>query len=219
MIRYGLELPDPFELVVKGSEHLVGYACHKCGAAFLVHKRKDPALYEAERKHQREQAAEHCVKACPCGQLIERSYHLRCNACYAQMEADKEKARFEKAKKLTIEEYDGPVYWDGHSGDIGDGYFSDVEALLDYCEQEGRDVPEYAWACDKEEMKLNADGIVENATSNMFEDAYDHVPNKDIVSLQAYLDVWCKEVGLVTWSDDHGRAVLLREPEAPALTG
>jgi hypothetical protein len=130
------------------------------------------------------------------------------------MYAEKEQKWFEKSQKLRIEEYDGPVYWDGHAGDIGDGYFSDVDALLDYCEQEGMEVPEYVWACAKTDMRLDAESIVESAVEDMYEDAYDSIPNKAMVSLQAYLDTWAKEVNIVSWHDDHSRAVLLREPDA-----
>lgn len=220
----GRELPDPLELVVKGCEDTpIGYACPKCGASYLIHRRKDPKLYEADRQHQQEEAAAHCVKECVCGELIEQSYRLRCQACLAQMEADKEQKLFEKAQKLRIEEYDGPIYWEGHTGDMGDGYFSDVDALLDYCEQNGVEVPEYTWACEKNELKLHAEHIVENAVSDMYEDAYDSIPEKAIDSLQAYLDAWCKEVSIVSWSDDRSRVIILREQdvplEAPALAG
>jgi hypothetical protein len=220
MIRHERELPDPLELIVKGhDDHLIGYACPKCGAVFLVAKRSDPKMYEARKEDERNHAAEHCVKDCVCGKLIDRSYRLRCDACLAQMDADKEQKLFEKSKKLTIEEYDGPVYWEGRSGDMGDGYFSDVEALLDHCESEGMDPPDYVWTCDKNEMKLDAESIIENAVSEMYEDAFDSIPKKALDSLQAYLDVWCQEVNIVSWHDNHATAVLLREPEEPALTG
>jgi hypothetical protein len=212
MICQGRELPDPFDLVVKGHDEPVGYACPKCGAVFIVHNRKDEKLREADRKHQQEQAAVHCVKLCVCGQPTDGFCYLRCSACRAQMEADKEQARFEKAKKLTIEEYDGPVYWEGHSGTLGDGYFADVEDLLDHCEQEGMDPPDYVWTCDKDEMTLDAESIVEHAV----EDMYDSIPAKAIVSLQAYLDTWCKEVNIAGWSNNTANVVLLREPESPA---
>lgn len=211
------EVPDPLALIVKGTDHLIGYACPKCGAVFLVHKRADPKMYEASRQDEQAQAAAHCVKDCVCGKPIGQSYRLRCQECLAQMDADKERKWFEKSQKLRIEEYDGPVYWEGHSGDIGDGYFSDVDALLDYCESEGLEVPEYVWSCEKTDMKLDAHGIVENAVSDMYEDAYDHIPEKAMVSLQAYLDTWCKEVDIVSWHDDHSRSVLLREPEPAEL--
>jgi hypothetical protein len=73
------ELPDPLDLVVKGhADRTIGYACPKCGCVFIVSNRKDEAMREADRKHQQEQAAEHCVKDCVCGKPIEQSYRLRC---------------------------------------------------------------------------------------------------------------------------------------------
>jgi hypothetical protein len=220
MIRFGRELPDPLELVVKGhEEQLIGFACPKCGAAFLVHKREDPAVYAAHMADERDNAAVHCVKECVCGKPIERSYHLRCDACCAQMEVDKERKRFEKAEKFTIEQYDDPVYWEGHSASMGDGYFADIEEVLDYCENEGVDVPEYVWACTREDMKIDAQGVVECAVENMYEDAYDHIDDKAVAKLQAYLDVWCKEVAIVGWSEDNSRAILLHEHAQTASAG
>lgn len=218
----GVELPDPLEIIVKGREdHVVGYACQKCGCVFMVHKRSDPVLYEAGRLHEQKEAAQHCEKTCPCGQPIEDSYRLRCRACRDQLEKDKEKAHYEKSKKLTIEEYDGPVYWEGHIGDMGDGYFSDIDALLDYCEEEGVDVPDYVWACKKNELKLDAEGILENAVSDMYEDAYDSISEDARAQLQAYLNTWCNEQNICSWFDTQEFSIVLRErtestPPAPA---
>lgn len=214
----GIELPNPLELIVRGGDAPVGYACQKCGAAFLVHKHPNPRIYDSNRQHQKNEAAQHCVKECPCGRPIEDSYRLRCRDCRNQMEVDKEKARFEKSTKLAIEQVDGPLYWEGHVGSMGDGYFSDIDELLDYCEQDGVDVPEYVWACEEQKLGINAEHIVENAVSDMGEDAYDSVPEKAVDSLQAYLDVWCAEVGLSSWSPDYSRSVLLQE-DAVAQAG
>jgi hypothetical protein len=218
MKLHGLELTDPFELTIKGRDEPIGYACPKCGAVFLVNKSSNERLYESGRKRKQEEAASHCVKDCPCGKPIEDSYRLRCRACRDQMEADRERALFEKSTKLAIEQYDGPLYWEGHCGGMGDGYFGDVDDLLDYCELEGVDVPEYVWACTRHDLRLDADCIVEHAVSDMYEDAYDHVGQKAIDVLQAYLDAWCKEVAIVSWSSDTSRSILLREADT-ALTG
>jgi hypothetical protein len=211
-------LPEPLELVVKGREDSnIGYACPKCGAVFLVHKHADVRLYEAYKKEQQRRAASHCVNACPCGKPIEDSYRLRCRDCMAQMEVEKEKARFEKSAKLTIEQYDGPLYWEDHSASMGDGYFSGLDEVLDYCENEGVDVPEYVWACTRDDFKIDAQQVVEHALSDMYEEAFDSISEKAMQSLQGYLDAWCKETCIVGWSSDHSRAVLLHE--APAMTG
>ncbi len=207
----GVEFLDPLELVIKGSGTTVGYACVKCGASFLVRKHSDERIYEDNRKCRQEEAAQHCVKTCPCGKLIEDSYRLRCRACRQQIEVDKERAFFEKSAKLAIEQYDGVLYWEGHTGSLGDDYFSDIDEILDYCEQEGVDVPEYVWTCKPEEMQLDAERVIESAIWNMFEDARDYIPTKHVAALQAYLDVWCKEANVISWSRDRTRSVLLQE--------
>jgi hypothetical protein len=210
-------LPKPLELVVKGRADAVGYACPKCGASFLVHNRKNPERYEEERKRQYEESAGHCVKDCPCGKPIEDSYRLRCRGCMDQIEADKEAALFQKSRKLTIEEYDGPLYWEGHSASMGDGYFADIDEVLDYCEQEGADVPEYVWTCVRDDFKIEAETAVSHALSDMYEEAFESISEESLKHLQSYLDAWCKEQCIVGWHSDHSRAVLLHE--APAMTG
>lgn len=212
-------LPEPLELVVKGRESSsIGYACLKCGACFLVHNQfKNPDRYEEARKHEYKNAASHCMKSCPCGQPIEDSYRLRCRKCMALIEADKEIALFKKAQKLTIEQYDGPLYWEGHAASMGDGYFSGLDEVLDYCENEGIDVPEYVWACTRDDFKIEAETAVSHALSDMYEEAFDSISEKAMQSLQGYLDAWCKETAIVGWSSDHSRAVLLHE--ATAMTG
>lgn len=206
--------PPALDVIIRGQEDPVAYACPTCGQLFILSRRD--SVEERVRKAQA--AAHHCVKECVCGKPIDYHYYLRCKDCRLEAEVQKEQERFEKAEKLTIEAYDGPVYWEtGCSGDMGDGYFSDVDSLLDYCEQEGIDVPEYVWACASSSFQLEADAIIEHALERQdaYEDAFDSIKDDARARLQAYLTVWTKEVDLTFWHDDHSRAVLLREAEIP----
>lgn len=207
--------PEPLEVVIKGREEPVAYACSRCGILRLLNE-SDTA---EERAAKREEAAEHCMKVCVCGGQLDYCYRLRCKDCRAKAEVEKEHKRFDKAEKLALEEYpDEPVFWEGHTGGMGDGYFSGIDEVMDLCEEEGLEVPEYVWACKSKEFKLDADRILESAVENqeMYEDAGDDIPDDARGRLQAYLDVWAKEIGLRSWSPDHTRAVLLRDAPAAA---
>lgn len=203
-------LPVPHELVIRGKENTVAYACLKCGQLFIFGKEES-----VESRHQkRDEAATHCVKQCICGKPLDFHYWLRCADCRIALDAAKEKAYFDKATKLSIEEYpDNPVFWEEHGGDMGcDGYFSNVDTLLDFAEDRGIDLPEYVWACTRHDLKLDAEGILQSALEqqDMDPDNVD-IPTSKGMQLQAFLDAWTKELGAHAWFQDCLRAVILRE--------
>jgi predicted RNA-binding Zn-ribbon protein involved in translation (DUF1610 family) len=205
--------PAPLEVVIKGKENPVAFACPQCGQLFILGKDES----EESKKNKRDKASAHCVKQCICGKSLDYHYWLRCADCRAVLEGEKEKVHFDKAAKLSIEEYtDDPVYWEGHSGDMGDGYFSGVEALLDHCEEGGIDLPEYVWACTRHNFNLDAEQMLQDAFEQQ-----DMDPETFTVSLaagyqlQAFLDVWVKEQSLHAWFSDCSRAVVLREGSSP----
>jgi hypothetical protein len=203
-----MEHPQPVEIVRKTDQSTVGFACGTCGILFTTKKDDLTDVDEAKSA-----ATQHCVRSCACGKPLDYHYYIICKDCRAAKEAEKEKARFEKATKVTIEDYDGPVFWN-------DKFFSDVDSLLDDLENDGVDVPEYVWATAPQNFELSASDILERELErqDMHEDAWDHIGKKAVDTLQAYFDVWCKEVGLVSYFEDTTRAVLLR-PDALAEAG
>jgi hypothetical protein len=68
--------------------------------------------------------------------------------------APTEDALFEKAEKISIDDYDGILFWD-------DYYFDSVDELLEHWENiagEDDEPPnKYAWACDTAPVKLQID--------------------------------------------------------------
>jgi hypothetical protein len=206
-------LPEPLEVVVKTKPDVpIGYACSRCGVFFPCQGFK-----KHERVYSYEQAQAHCMTACTqCSGPIDKCYFLLCRACQSKNEDKKEETRFDKAQKLTVEQYEHDVlHWEGYVGDMGDGYFSELEVLIDYCEQEGCDVPEYVWACEPHDFQLHAESIIEQELErqDMYEDAYDHIGSKAMANLQAYFDVWVGEVKLRSWGVDYSRAILLHAVE------
>lgn len=208
-------LPDPKELVFRGSDPPVAFACPKCGLLFILNKNEHPEDIEYKKK----QAAAHCVKNCICGKPLDYHYYLRCKECRELLDKAKERKRFEEAQKLSIEDYpEHPVYWEGHRGDMGgedSAYFSGIDAVLDYCENEGVDIPEYVWACSRKDLHLDAETILQDALERHSMDPENvDIPTKPHGErLQAFLDAWVKELDIHAWFQDKTRAVLLRASE------
>ena len=204
-------MTEPLELVIKGREDEppVAYACPRCGVLFTARK----TIASDDRAALKQEAALHCVKYCSCGNVREYPVYIHCSACRAEQETEKEQARFEKATKLSVAAYDDPVFWDGHTGSMGEGYFSNVDEVIDYCESEDVAAPEYVWTCTPHEFKMDAETILEHELSkqDMDYEALDRIPEKERGLLQAFLDTWSTRQGLVSWHYDCSRAVILSD--------
>jgi hypothetical protein len=158
--------------------------------------------------------AEECCgpRTCTCGARIERKEgYSHCRDCRAKAATERENERFAKATKVTNAQYEHePVYYDGHGGDYGDGYWSTLEALLEHCEQHGCEPPEYVWGCAPKVLTLDGSDIVSRALEDeFFEDAFDTIAAKDLAELDAFLTAWCTKVNLQAWDVDYGTAVLV----------
>jgi hypothetical protein len=204
-----------FELVLRGGTETVAFVCPTCGAVFTLRKEQLPG---PAREAVAAAAVAHCVpRRCPCGQLIEDKYYTRCRGCREEAERQKEQRHFEKAEKLTIEAYDGPLYWEGHSASLGDGYFADAEELLGYCEDEEVDVPPFVWACSPHEFTLDGERFLANELERqeMYEGVGEDITDDARRKLREFLDAWVKERDLRAWGVDYSRAVLLHPDGAP----
>lgn len=207
--RLSRKMSEPVELVVKGKETVVGYACALCGASFLIHR--DAGIEEVRSQH--DAAQNHCGRKCACGEALDGHYQLACMKCQVAAHARKEQRRFEQAEKLTIEAYDGPVFWE-------DEYYFSVDELLDHCEDQELELPTYVWATTPSRFSLSAEDVLgrELERQDMYEDAFDAIPEQTRKSLQAYFDVWCKELDMVSYHCDTSRAVVLRPDEVAAAS-
>lgn len=205
-------LPVPREIIIKETGVPVAYACPGCGLLFLFGKNDS----EEDRRRKHAEASTHCVKHCACGNPLDYHYLLLCTTCRAEKEAKKVQRAFERATKITIEDYpDDPIFWEGHSGDMGgDGYFSNIDALLDHCEAEGIDLPSYVWACTRHEFKVDARDFIENQLSYQdIDPEATCIPDRDYDALQKMLDGWIAGQGrrLHAWFQDTSRAIVLRD--------
>ena len=207
-------MQEPYEVVLrKVPDKPIAFACGKCGILFTaaVFGGGDGGLIAAEQL-----AKEHCEpKLCTCGKECKKHYTI-CQECSDRKQVEKEAAAFEKAKKVSIEEYEGQaVYWeDGPPGSsCGDGYYSGIDELLDLCEDEGFDLPKYVWATTPVDLHIRAASILENALSEHYEDAYDDLGDKAETELQKLLDEWCAKQKIRSWEKDYGVAVLIQPAE------
>jgi hypothetical protein len=191
---------EALELVVRGKEEAVAYACAACGAVF------SSRVEDAEKI-----AAAHCAGLCRCGAALAEGLSL-CPSCTKRECADREGRLFEVAKKVSVEDYpDEPVYWEGQQGSMGLGFFLNIDELLDYCEEEQIEHPKYVWACTPRPLQVLTSDVLEAAI-------YEHNVGLDdlngvaISDLDSFLASWCKQQNLRTWFPDFERAILLLEP-------
>lgn len=191
---------EALELVVRGEDQPVAYACVTCGAVFSV--RVEGA---------KELAVKHCTATCGCGRPLADGMAL-CSACIDREKNDREARLFEVAAKVPIDDYpDEPVYWEGQVGSMGVGFFFTIDELLDYCEEEQLENPKYVWACSPRSLSVPMDAVLQAAVDE-HNVGVDDLSPAAVVELQLFLDTWCHQQNLKTWFPDFGRAVLLREP-------
>lgn len=119
------------------------YICEKCNKVYL-----------------NQMAADMCCKEYHCDMcgVKTRQYELRCPTCH-------EKVLFEKATKYTPEAYN--VAFPGHMLYWNDHYYSDIEELIEDCDYNGCDVPEYVYGTSKMFMRIDAYSHLEQIESDI----------------------------------------------------
>lgn len=194
---------EGLELVVRGEEKAVAYACASCGAVF-----------SSRVEGAKELAGAHCSRTCRCGAALGEGMAL-CPACASTERSQRETLLFEKATKVSIEDYpDEPVYLEGHSGSMGTGFFLNIDEVLDYCEEEQIEAPKYVWACTPRPLEVPTEAVVEAAMDEHNTVGVDDLSLTAIDELQAVLKTWCSKQNIRTWFPDFGRAVLLQDTAA-----
>jgi hypothetical protein len=120
---------EPIELVAKGTDEVIAYACAECKCVW-------------KQKHL---AVDCCNKWCKCGGDLRKGYSL-CEKCGMEFSEKVERRRFDDAEKVSWREYDGPVFFDGK-------YWESVDAFSVSFDGE---YPKYLWACYKFGLTLDA---------------------------------------------------------------
>lgn len=157
-----------------------------------------------------------------CGRPFKYSYSKRCECkeykLNEQIERDKKNKEYEmnlfkKAKvKTTILEADKSkiemMYSEVYP--YNEGYFTEIEELEEYCEDNDIEMPKYVYGTYKSSLSINAYDMVESECENneLHEDAFNNITNLE--ELQTFLDDWCsKQTGTDTYSMDTNYIILL----------
>ena len=115
----------------------------------------------------------------------------------------KEKDRFRKAKKVSLEDYEEEDIYDN----IRDEYYP-VDVLSETYESE--QPPKYVYGCEPIKLSLDMANIVENeCDDNHFEDAFSCIDSGSIREIQDMVDIWCKKEGVTSYAIDWDTVVLL----------
>lgn len=196
-----MEANEPLEVVVKGRDLVIGYACPVCrffhGATIYVCKWEEAVIAS------RESAERCCNRKCKdCGNRVERKHYVVCADCGTKRDEAREHERFAKAQKIPEADYDGWLYYDGE-------YHGDVSALEEHWTSNELEWPAWVWACKKVKFKIDVDTILEHALQDHYEDARSSIPQAAEDKLQVMLDEWCAGQKIESWQEDNSRAVIL----------
>lgn len=184
------EIFPPLELVLKGGDatKVVLWGCGKC--------------------HLSKTSYEDAVACCAphfcetCGVQI-KSY---CEACSKKKEHARNKAAWEKAKKVMLSEYaENWVYCD-HCSE----YYADAwELIEDHEDLDDEDVPTWVYGTYEVKFSLDAREIVceELERQEFYEDADENIKTEAFQELQDFLDGWSKRQDLTAYMVDHGTVV------------
>ena len=120
---------------------------------------------------------------------------------------EKEDARMAAAEK--IDKWDGPVLVPCGLG-YQDGFFADIQELIDYLIEEVQDWPTLAYVCSENPFKCKVDAheIAEQCCEELFDGAIDSIDGLDElnVALKAFEKT---NEGIKTWDPDYKRVVRL----------
>jgi hypothetical protein len=200
------------ELVFRGENETKMYACGNCGLAYSP---KAYACAEGAAHHHARAAAETCCapKTCSvCGVAIEK-YFTMCRT-------HREQARLKRAQIVPAAKWSDPVFLDDAEGDWGDGFSTEVAALLAWWEDaypvdDAPPPPAYCWPCKSKTLQLNPDSVLENAVDDMHDDAWDQIVAAD--ELAAFIAAWNTKQTCRSWYPDYSRVIVLDEKRFKAL--
>lgn len=195
---------DTQELFVKDGRSAGVYACGKCHRVGMDKAWVDLCCVP--------RICQDCNK-----EEIKKGYTV-CEPCFWKHERKKELARFEKATKISDDDYTGPVFNPNNDEFYGDTWEMCDRLLDDRGEDESEDdaLPSYVWACDLEPvLHVNVEQIIESACENagpvfneeyLEESAFEGVEEFKKAA-QAFNDINAK---LSLWVPDYSRAVLIK---------
>lgn len=153
-----------------------------------------------------------CCACYECGEPIPKEERFTANTMYHRKCDDARRRRIDAealAKAELVEDYDGPVYFEGGHGSFGDSYFSDVDELAEWLDDQDEDVvrPEFAFCCEEYPFKgLDTDQLIEQCCEEMEEDSADHLDGVDALN-EAILAFNKANESHISWFCDRKRKV------------
>lgn len=136
-----------------------------------------------------------------------QGFSLYHDECQRKMRQHREETQLESAE--LIDNYADPVYFEGGHGSYGDSYFSDVDELAEWLDDQDEDFkrPEFVHCCEVIPFKgLDTANVIENLTDDMFEDASDQL-NGEVELDTAIREFNKANEGLISFYVDHKRKV------------
>ena len=183
-------------------KELTVYQCDLCKNNFMTQRMAETHHCSHNR---------HCED---CGELLTPTWHYTvCNNCYQQREVMREAKRFEKARKLTVAEYErefpGYMYCDGD-----DQYDSEADSLADYIMDTTGEYPKYVWGTEAHAVELDAGQIVDmlNDHANAPEDY--RADDEACAEIEKFVERFNERHGTYSFYVNYGVAVLLPERES-----
>ena len=159
--------------------------------------------YRFPYKHQALSFCQSCYNGvqslCPyCGQPYKNQAYLHCD-CEGQKKADEKKRinewneKVANAVEINEKDVNTMLYCEEF-----DEYYDTVDDFFDdyYCNYADKDnIPERLWVTSVEKIYIDAANVIEDACTNLHEDAYEQC---DEASLQELLDDWCRKQTVTT---------------------
>lgn len=193
------------ELFVKsmdGAETFKGSGVFYCSRCRVVHREKV--------------AADVCCEplVCGCGAFRDR-YRTLCEVCAAEASAKRTAEVMAKAEKL--EEWTGPVFWEGYPHN--EGYAASVDEFVEmFFEDEDEDesvrkMPEFVFVCHEWPLKFGAGDVIERETEDWPEGLADGLQGME--ELEASCQAFCERNKRVcSWEVDYRRMVRVKEVQS-----
>lgn len=185
------------ELTFKGESDPQLYACGKCGKAYSpnIYAAPDDRCHAAARR-----AAEECCKPrfCDCGTELDSPW----TACWPC----RERKMLAKATIIEAADYNGPVSA-ACGGEWGEGYSSDLAAMIESCHDAGEPVPAYCHPCTDRALQIDPVSVLENAADDMHEEASDQIVDAD--ELVSFINAWNEKQTCVTYYEDRSRVIII----------
>lgn len=195
---------DIKELTFRGDDKTRLYACGKCGKCYSpeIYLCKNEAAHAAAKR-----AAEICcvLNNCEdCGKQLDREFRTCCESCF-------DIRRVIKAAKITADQAETDcifTQWPGTgSGGYGEGYYQTIDELKEQLDDESVEMPPFVHPCEETRFSLDASDIIENACSDLHEDAADQLVDVDV--FDAAVKAFVEKQSVRSFYPDYGKVIIL----------